>query len=93
MNPVRAAMVASPADYRRSSYRANAFGQFDDVITEHALYVRLGKYAEARQYCYRELFRRPLDPYDAMKRAQNVKLFVGKAEEIITSRLSRRRRR
>ncbi len=36
---------------------------------------------------------RPLDPYDAMRRAQNVKLFVGKAEEIIICRLSKRRRR
>lgn len=35
---------------------------------------------------------RPLDPYDSMKRAQNVKLFVGKAEELICDRLKKRKK-
>ena len=35
LNPVRAGMVAGPADYPWSSYRFNALGQTDDLVTPH----------------------------------------------------------
>jgi len=39
LNPVRAAMVASPAQYRWSSYRCNAVGKTDTLITPHVQYL------------------------------------------------------
>lgn len=38
LNPVRARMVAEPADYRRSSYRANGLGEHDPLVNPHELY-------------------------------------------------------
>jgi putative transposase len=62
LNPVRAGMVASPGDYRWSSYRINAAGGGQAAITPHALYLALGRDQEERGYAYRELFRSALDP-------------------------------
>ena len=56
LNPVRAAMVAAPGDYPWSSYRANALGIADPVVTPHALYDELAGSAEARLGAYRRLF-------------------------------------
>lgn len=61
LNPVRAAMVDDPAHYRWSSYRANALGQDDPLLTPHALYLGLDQEADARQTAYRELFRPALE--------------------------------
>jgi putative transposase len=61
LNPVRAAMVADPADYRWSSYRANALGNPDALLTPHPLYLALDTDEEARRAAYRELFRGTLD--------------------------------
>lgn len=54
LNPVRAAMVEHPSEYPWSSYRANALGQYDRLITPHILYEALGK--TDRQLHYRSLF-------------------------------------
>ena len=56
LNPVRASMVKHPADYRWSSYRCNALGESNKIITSHSLYQRLGKNKEQRHYQYRQLF-------------------------------------
>ena len=56
-NPVRASMVASPAEYAWPSFRANACGATDELIEPHAVYRQLGAAAEVRQLAYRELFR------------------------------------
>lgn len=61
LNPVRAAMVEDPAYYRWSSYRANALGQADARITQHAVYRALGQGDNTRQAAYRALFRPQLD--------------------------------
>ena len=42
LNPVRACMVAHPADYRWSSYRAHAHGAEDALVSDHPLYHALG---------------------------------------------------
>lgn len=55
LNPVRAGMVAHPAEYRWSSYRANAQGEVDALLQPHSLYEGLGRSAESRQTAYREL--------------------------------------
>jgi len=56
LNPVRARVVASPGQYRWSSFRANALGHDDPLITPHSHYCALGRSAAARQAAYRALF-------------------------------------
>jgi len=53
---VRADMVQHPSEYPWSSYRANALGQHNALITPHWLYLALGKNDVDRQACYRDLF-------------------------------------
>ena len=60
LNPYRAHMVASPEDWRWSSYRFHAFGEPCDWLTPHPLYGRLGATARARQEAYRAMCARPL---------------------------------
>ena len=55
LNPVRAAMVHSPADYRWSSYQANATGRPDALVTPHDSLVALGAEPSSRQQAYRDL--------------------------------------
>lgn len=62
-NPVRAAMVRSPADYRWSSYRRHAYGQsvpMFEWLTEHPLYRSLGSTPQERQAAYRGMCAVPL---------------------------------
>lgn len=56
MNPVRAGLAATPGAYRWTSYRANADGQIDGLVTPHAIYDSLGPDPHARQGAYRALF-------------------------------------
>lgn len=57
LNPVRARMVARPEHYRWSSFRANAWGWHDALLTPHARYCALGRDARSRQAAYRALLR------------------------------------
>lgn len=61
LNPVRAGMVKSPARYRWSSYRANAQGKHDALITPHSLYLALAKTPVNRLAAYKALIRAHLD--------------------------------
>lgn len=61
LNPVRAGMVEHPQDYRWSSYRANATGAAQTLLTPHALYLALGATLHERAMAYRDLFRNTLD--------------------------------
>jgi len=61
LNPVRAAMVENPANYRWSSYTANALGQSDSLITPHPLYTAMAVDDAGRQENYRALFRSQID--------------------------------
>ncbi|GJL76405.1 MAG TPA: transposase [Nitrosomonas nitrosa] len=56
MNPVRVAMVEHPAQYRWSSYAANALGVDNAIVRPHELYLALDKTPETRQAAYRALF-------------------------------------
>ena len=63
-NPVRAGMVADPADYRWSSHRRLAFGERDPLLSGHEQYLRLGATPAERQRAYRALFVADIDPAD-----------------------------
>lgn len=54
-------MVDDPADYRWSSYRSNALGQSQPIVTPHSIYLALASNAKERQATYRALFRAHLD--------------------------------
>lgn len=54
LNPVRAAIVKQPADYRWSIYASNASGAFDPLVRPHSAYVALGITPERRRTAYRE---------------------------------------
>jgi putative transposase len=94
LNPVRAAMVEHPAEYRWSSYNANAQGGVSSIVSPHGLYLSLGRDADERQQAYRELFRFQLDPgvVDQLRVATNgnVALGNGRFTEKITEALGRR---
>jgi len=79
LNPVRAGMVGHPAEYRWSSYRANAQGEADELLTPHPLYQALGPDDLSRQAAYRELFRYALEPglVDEIRRATNGNYALG----------------
>lgn len=55
LNPVRAAMVARPADYPWSSYGANALGLADPLLRSHPSYIALGDDDLDRQRAYRAI--------------------------------------
>lgn len=64
LNPVRAGLAADPAGYRWSSYRCNALGRRDDLITLHPLFGALGSTPEECQDRYRALVAEGLSDAD-----------------------------
>jgi putative transposase len=64
LNPVRAEMVNHPGAYRWSSYRCNALGRQNGIITPHPLYEQLGSDAGMQQSVYRGLFAGHIDEAD-----------------------------
>jgi putative transposase len=61
LNPVRANMVRHPREYRWSSYRANAEGKANMLITPHDMYQRLARSTIGRQEAYHALFKAHID--------------------------------
>ena len=57
-NPVRAGLVAHPGGYPWSSYRANALGEDDALLTPHPHYCSLGRSPDERCAAYAALFAR-----------------------------------
>ena len=64
LNPVRAGMVDSPADYVWSNYQANGLGKDIALHTPHYEYLQLGHDAPSRENAYRNLFTAHLDVDD-----------------------------
>ncbi|MCH9698547.1 MAG: transposase [Gammaproteobacteria bacterium] len=62
MNPVRAKMVDHPAEYRWSSYAANALGNDNVILKPHDEYLSLGRTPALRQKAYQELFDVEVEP-------------------------------
>lgn len=73
LNPVRAGMVGDPADYHWSSYRANAVGAPDPLLSPRPLHVTLGSDDHTRRGAYRQLFNAALDekPLNDLRLALN----------------------
>jgi putative transposase len=61
LNPVRAAMVRHPGEYRWSSYRAHAEGRDDPLVTEHWIYQALGRDNTEQRSAYRALFKSQIE--------------------------------
>lgn len=79
LNPVRAGMVEHPAEYRWSSYRANAQEEADTLVTPHALYQALGATAAERAAAYRALFQDvlPAELVEQIRAATNGNFALG----------------
>jgi putative transposase len=54
-------MVSDPGDYPWSSYRANALGLANPMLSPHPLYLALGTNNVSRLEVYRDLLRTALD--------------------------------
>ena len=61
LNPLRAALVEHPAQYPHSSYRHNALGTADFLISAHQVYLALAETPFGRREAYRHLFDDVLD--------------------------------
>jgi putative transposase len=57
-NPVRAGLAAHPGAYPWSSYRANALGEDDALVTPHPHYYSLARSPDERRAAYAALFAR-----------------------------------
>jgi putative transposase len=94
LNPVRAGMVTLPGEYRWSSFRCNAFGALDKLVTHHPQYLSLGASSPARQRAYRTLFDAEIEEasVDEIRRATNSAWVLGDVDfaETVVSRLNRR---
>ena len=55
LNPVRAGLVRRASAYRWSSYRANAMGAEDALITPHPFFFALGRTGAERREAYKML--------------------------------------
>jgi len=56
LNPVTAGMVDNPGEYPWSSYRANALGEADSLVSPHSVYQSLGTTRMEQVSGYRALF-------------------------------------
>lgn len=94
LNPVRADMAAHPRDYAWSSYRWHAEGEPDKLVTDHALYLALGKSGTERQAAYRALFKLHIGEASltAIREATNKSwvLGTGRFQEEIAAAVNRR---
>jgi putative transposase len=60
-NPIRAGIVAHPAEYPWSSYRHYALAVDDELVTPHVTLLELGQTPERRAQAYRRLVATALD--------------------------------
>ncbi|AVP58703.1 REP-associated tyrosine transposase [Pulveribacter suum] len=94
LNPVRAGLVAQPADYPWSSH-AHCLGlRADPLVTPHALYWSLGNTPFAREAAYGELVRSGLSAHEheALGRAAHAGWALGGPEFIAALQQKTRRR-
>jgi len=62
LNPVRANRVKKPEEWKWSSYAFNAYGENDELIQPHAVYLAIDKEKKKRLEYYRGSFRQILEP-------------------------------
>ncbi|WP_299268137.1 transposase [uncultured Psychrosphaera sp.] len=79
LNPVRANMVADPAEYSWSSYQCNGLGKRSKLLTPHQCYLSLGHTNEMRCNVYRGMFREQVSVklIDDIRLATNKGLALG----------------
>jgi putative transposase len=79
LNPVRAQMVSHPYEYPWSSYRRNAHGETNHLITPHAIYGELAPRPTACESAYRHLFTSalPTRVLNKVRRATNGNYALG----------------
>jgi putative transposase len=79
LNPVRANMVATPADYRWSSYCCNGLGKGSRLWTPHEAYLGLAEQDEERLMVYESLFKAHMgqDTLESIRAATNQGLALG----------------
>jgi putative transposase len=79
LNPVRGGLVTDPRNYRWSSYRANALGVVDSLVTPHECYDALGVDPPSRQLAYRALVGAvlPAETLDEIRSATNAGWALG----------------
>jgi len=70
-NPVRAGLAPHPGAYPWSSYRANALGEDDAVLTPHPHYCSLGRSPLERRAAYAALFARAGERITPVSRRQS----------------------
>ncbi len=73
-NPVHAGLAAHPRAYPWSSYRANALGENDALVTPHPHYYSLGRSPDARRAAYAALFARAGDGVTPVSRRPSLSL-------------------
>jgi putative transposase len=81
LNPGRAGIVARPGDYRWSSFRCNAHGHADALVTPHTAYLALASCPRDRQAAYRAMFagRQDVEAVEVIRRATNAGTTMGSA--------------
>lgn len=81
LNPVRAQIVDRPGLYAWSSFRHNATGEPDAILTPHPLYLALGARGAERRSAYRTMFAEELGPdaLEAIRKATNSGAVLGTA--------------
>ena len=97
LNPVRAGMVADPADYPWSSHRHCIGQRIDKMVTAHALLWSLGNTPFAREAAYGELVSTGLKPSDQQDLTRAVRTgwalgstaFIDDLQQATTRRLTK----
>ena len=69
LNPVRAGMTGHPGEFAWSSFRCNALGSPDDLVTPHSLYMELAGADQRRRAAYRSDRRlpTPMSPHSSRR--------------------------
>ncbi len=71
---MRAGLAAHPGAYPWSSYRANALGKDDALITPHPHYYSLGRSPQERRAAYAALFARTGEAITPVSRRPSLSL-------------------
>jgi putative transposase len=87
LNPVRAGIVKDPRDYRRSSYRAYAYGEKDALVDEDPIYWELSNDEPNRRRKYREFVKGMLRSKEAMRGEMERRVIYG--SEVFAGKLKK----
>jgi putative transposase len=92
LNPVRAALVSDPAEFRWSSHRHHTGRAVDALITDHPVYWGLGNTPFERQAAYLQLFEQgsPEAELDAIRRSTHGGWLLGASETVAPLQPGRR---